>query len=111
MERFQVEVLTFPGDEIPFIKSVRTIGRISLAQASALHTHAKNAQHTVLVAGVERDVADHIAATLQAAGTDTVVKPSSIRTPMVCFPAVNTAYQWGGIRRMVAVPTSGGHSK
>jgi hypothetical protein len=101
MECFQVALVDVPGNEVAFVTALRTVGRMSLAQAAAIHLYARNHGHTVIAAGVARDVADHIAETLRAAGTRVVVTACAFRTPMVCAPTVATPYRWGGMRRVV----------
>ena len=101
MERFQVEVRTFPADEVRFIAALRMIGKVTLADAVAIHRFACNAQHTVLVAGIDRDVAAHIVDTFAAAGTEVVVEPCAFSTPMVCRPEANVAYRRSALRGAV----------
>ena len=103
MERFQVELLSCPRDEIKFVKALRIIGRISLADAVAIHAEAREAGGMILVAGIERAVAEHIAESFDAADIQTVVQPSSVATPMVCRPQANTAYRWTGWRSIVKI--------
>ena len=106
MDRHQVELSTFSGDRTVFLKTLRLVGRISLADAVAVHAHACTAERTVLVAGVDRRVADHIAAAFAAAGIPVVVRPSSVASPMICRPQANEAYRWIAVRLVVAVPAS-----
>ncbi len=101
MERFQVELRTFPADDVRFIAALRIVGKITLADAIAIQRLACNAQHTVLVAGIDRDVAEHIAATFAAAGTEVDVQPCAVATPMVCRPQANVAYRRSALRGAV----------
>ena len=84
-----------------FQVALRTGGRRRLAQAVAIHLHARNHGRTVIASGLARAVADHIAASLIAAGTRAEVMPCASRTPMVCAPTVATPYRWGGMRRVI----------
>lgn len=100
MDRYQVQVQGVPDHEVPFIKAMRLVGEVSLADAVRIHAHARNSGGTVLVAGIERDVADHIAAVFAAAGIDVRVHPSTVASPMICRPQANVAYRrgaWGAI--------------
>ena len=94
MDRFQIALDDFPGDEAAFLRTVRLVGKVSLADAVAIRIHARNAKGTVLVAGVDRRVADHIAAAFGAAGIAVTVQPSSVSSPMICRPQANVAYRW-----------------
>jgi hypothetical protein len=101
MDRFQVQVQGVPDDEIPFVKAMRIIGQVSLADAVGIHRHACNAGGTILVAGIERDVADHIASVFTAAGVAVSVHPSSVATPMICRPQANVVYRANAARMIV----------
>lgn len=93
MDRYQVQMQGVPSDEIPFVRAMRIIGEVSLADAVKIHTHARNAGGTVLVAGIERHVADHVAAAFTAAGIAVSVHPSTVASPMICRPQANVAYR------------------
>lgn len=103
MDRYQVELADFPGDRIVFVKALRIVGKVSLLDATHIYVHASNAKGTVLAAGIDKQVADHIAATFIDVGMKVLVKPSSIKTPMICRPQANSAYQWGALRSLVPV--------
>ncbi len=109
MDRFEVVLNEFPGDQVPFVAAMRTVGGLSLADAIAIHRYASNALHTVLVAGIDRVVADHVVANLAAAGIDAAVRTSTVTSPMICRPTANVAYRWDALRRVVAIrnPQSG----
>ena len=106
MSRFQVEIVGTPSDEIPFVAALRTVGRMRLADAAAVYRHTYNTGHTVLVAGIDQETAAHIASTFRTAGIEAAVKPSSLNTPMVCFPNANVPYRWNALRNVVKVVTS-----
>lgn len=86
MDRYQVQMQGVPEDEIPFVRAICIIGQVSLADAVRIHAHARNAGGTVLVAGIDRRVADHIAAAFTAAGIAVGVHPSTVTSPMICRP-------------------------
>lgn len=106
MDRYQVELTAFPGDETTFLKTLRIVGRVSLADAVTIHALASVVEGTVLVAGIDRPVADHIARAFVEAGIAVVVRPSSVTTPMICRPQANETYRWNAVRQVVAVTTS-----
>ena len=60
MERYQVELEGFPGEQI--VKAMRIVENICPVNPNEIYVHASNAKRTVLVAGIEKHVADHIAA-------------------------------------------------
>jgi hypothetical protein len=93
MDRYQVQMQGVPNDEIPFVRAMRIIGRVSLTDAIKIHSHARNAGGTVLVAGIDRHVADHIAAAFTAAGIAVSVRPSTVTSPMICRPQANAPYR------------------
>lgn len=100
MDRYQVQVQGVPDNEVPFVKAMRVVGEVSLADAVRIHAHARNSGGTVLVAGIERTVADHIAAVFTAAGIAVSVHPSTVASPMICRPQANVAYRrsaWGTV--------------
>ena len=86
MERFQVELQDFPGEQIAFVKALRVVGKVSLSDAARIYVHARNAKGTVIVAGIDMDVARRIAMTFSDAHVRVQVRPSSITTPMICRP-------------------------
>lgn len=94
MDRYQVALASLPGEDIVFIKTLRIIGKLSLADATKVYAYAKECPRAVLVAGIDRDVADHIARYFADAGIAVVVQASALTTPMTCAPEANTAYRW-----------------
>lgn len=101
MERYQVELTGFPGNQTAFVRALRTVGKMTLSDANNAYVHASNFKRTVLAAGIEKRTADHIAATFADAHIDVVVKPSSITTPMICRPQANSAYKWSDLRTLI----------
>ncbi len=101
MERYQVELEGFPGNQSAFVKALRTIGKVSLSDANKTYVHASNFKRTVLVTGIEKGVAEHVAATFAEARVDVVVKESSVSTPMICRPQANSIYRWSDQRALV----------
>ena len=106
MDRYQVGLVAFPGDETTFLKTLRIVGKISLADAVKIHAYASVVERTLLGAGVDRRVADHIGAAFVDAGIPGVVEPSSIMTPMICRPQADETYRWNAVRQVVVLPLS-----
>ena len=96
----QVCVNTIPADRTKFIKALRLAGRIELKQALDLTLHLERYRHSILVAGVDLSVAEHLAEALRETGAAVDVQTSSIQTPMLCVPRVNARYVWGAFRSM-----------
>ena len=84
----------------------RTIGKVSLADAIEVHAEAMARPGTVLVAGVDRLVAEHIAATFADRGIKALIQPSSMTVPMICKPRANVAYRLNAARVLMAVEHS-----
>lgn len=103
VERYQVELKDFPGDQKIFVRVFRIVGRISLSDAVKVYVQASNSTRTVLTAGIEKHVADHIAQSFAEAHIDVVVKDSSISTPMICRPQANATYRWSSTRNVIDV--------
>jgi hypothetical protein len=100
MSKHQVCVNTIPADRTKFIKALRLAGRIELKQALDLTLHLERYRHSILVAGVDLSVAEHLAEALRETGAAVDVQTSSIQTPMLCVPRVNARYVWGAFRSM-----------
>lgn len=98
MSRHQIRVDDLPTDRNRMISAARLIGRLGLTEASDLVRHLEECGPSVVVAGIEQDVADHIAGVLREAGATVSIESSSIATPMLCAPAVNAKYTWGAFR-------------
>ena len=103
MERYQIELEGFPGEEVAFIKTMRLIGKISLADAAKVFTFASNSKHAVLVAGLDRRVAEYIAGEFSKVKIATAVKVSSIASPMICRPQADITYRFDALRNAVPV--------
>jgi hypothetical protein len=57
----------------------------------------------VLVAGIDRATADHVAALLREAGTTVSVEESTARQPMLLCPKANQRYTWDDVLAMPVV--------
>lgn len=102
MERYQVELEDCPHDQTAVVKALRIVGKVSLSDATNIYLHASKSKRTVLVAGIERHVAEHIAKVFAEAGLVAVVKVSSVPSPMICRPQANTIYKWNKLRTLVS---------
>jgi hypothetical protein len=103
MSKCQVIIVCPPKDQTAFVRALRTAGSISLKQATGLAVYFERFRRSVLVAGVDLSVAEHLAGCLRDAGAEVELQPSSMSTPMLCAPEVNAKYGWGALRRIKQV--------
>lgn len=102
MDRFQVQVEGMPADEVAFVKAMRVVGDVSLADAVRVFAHARYHDGTVLVAGIQRAIADHVVEIFRAAGIADGIHPSTVASPMICRPQASVAYRRGVLGAIVA---------
>ena len=100
MSKHQICVNKVPVDRTNFIKTLRLAGRLELKQAIDLTLHLERYGHSILVAGIDLPVAEHIAGALREAGAEVEVQDSFVETPMLCVPQVNARYVWGAFRNI-----------
>jgi ribosomal protein L7/L12 len=94
MPKFQVKVAS-PGTKVvPLVKTLRLVADLGLGDAKHLSDFLRHSAPCLLVAGVDREVADHAAAVLREAGAELVVEESSIEVPMLLCPEANQQYRW-----------------
>lgn len=98
MSKQQVRVSNTPSDTVQFVKALRLIGNLSLKDASDLAIYLEDFRDSVVVAGIDQEVATHIADALRLAGAEVVVEECSIDTPMLCSPRVKEKYEWSSLR-------------
>lgn len=101
MERYQVDLTALPDNRTAVLKALRLVGKLSLHDAIKILDYVRERGSVTLVAGVDREVADHIQGKLEEAGALAQVDVSSIATPMVCLPQTNVPFEWtrfGSIR-------------
>jgi hypothetical protein len=101
MSKCQVIIVCPPKDhQTAFVRALRTAGSISLKQATDLAVYFERFRRSVLVAGVDLSVAEHLAGCLRDTGAEVELQPSSMSTPMLCAPEVNAKYGWGALRQI-----------
>lgn len=96
MAKFQIRLRELPTDRIALVRALRLIGNLGLRQADDLARHVDRFRKSVLVAGVDESTAGHIAAALRNAGAEVEMESSSVDTPMLCTPMVNSKFSWQG---------------
>ncbi len=102
MKLYQVDIEEVPADPIEFVKALRVVGKMSLADASEVQKLLIGSGGGTVVAGVELGVAQHIAQVLAGAGARTSVVESSVRSPSSCNPAAATRFVWNKFRSLEA---------
>lgn len=105
METWQIRMKAPPGDRVKFVRALRLIGNMGLKPAADLANHLDNIRNSVVVAGLQPDVAAHIANQLRDAGALVTLEASSIDTPMLCCPAAGRKFEWSLLHRVKRVAT------
>jgi len=101
MLKFQVSVTSVSREKvISLIKSLRTIANLDLKDAKDIAEFIVSNTPCILVAGIDRDVADHVASLLLNEGATATVEESSLTVPLFLCPQANRRYQssWLGGR-------------
>lgn len=89
-----------PSDRIKFLRALRLVGNLGLKPAVDLADYLDNFRNSVVAAGLEPEVAAHIANELRSAGAQISIEPSSVDTPMLCCPSANKKFVWSFLRRV-----------
>ncbi len=95
MPKFQVKVMSAGVKVVPLVKSLRLVADLGLGDAKHLSDYLRDHEPCTLVAGVDREVADHAASLLREAGAEIAVEDSSMDAPMLLCPEANQRYRWG----------------
>lgn len=98
MNSRQIEIHQLPSDHVEFLRALRLVADMGLKQATSLASYLRTVQNPVLAAGLQPDVAEHIADTLRDAGAEVVVADCSIDTPMLCCPPADEKFVWSLFR-------------
>lgn len=103
MSKCQVRVTSTGTNGVPLLKTLRLVGSFGIRDAKDLSDFLRDSTPCLLVAGVDRDVADHICALLCEAGADVAIEESSIDVPMLLCPRANRRYRWSWFSGPTAV--------
>jgi ribosomal protein L7/L12 len=104
MAKFQVTVTNISREKVvPLIKSLRLIGDLGLKDAKELAEFLASTKPCILVAGIDREVADHVVSLLQEAGTSATVEDSTLPVPLFLCPEANQRYRWSWLGGRVPV--------
>src|SRR5262245_16127300 len=103
MSKFQVKVTSAGTRVVPRIKTLRLLADLGLGEAKRLSDYLRDSAPCVLVAGVDREVADHAAGLLRESGAEVLVEQCSIEAPMLLCPEANQRYRWSWLSGSTAV--------
>lgn len=104
MTKYQVTVTNTTRDKlVPLIKSLRVIGNLGLKNAKELAEFMSATSSCMLVAGIDRDVAEHVVKLLQDVGATAVVEESTIEVPLLLCPEANQKHRWSWLGGRVPV--------
>jgi hypothetical protein len=96
VNKYQIRFRELPTDRVALVRALRLVGNLNLQQADDLARHLERYRKSVVVAGIDESTAGHIAAALRDAGSEVVIEPSSVDTPMLCTPIVQAKFSWRG---------------
>ena len=94
MSKFQVLVTSAGSKVVPLVKTLRLVADLGLGDAKHLSEYLRDHAPCLLVAGVDREVADHAAGLLREAGAEVLVEASAAEAPMLLCPEANQRYRW-----------------
>lgn len=89
-----------PSDRIQLLRAQRLVGKPGLKPAVDLADYLAKLPNSVVAAGLQPEVAAHIASELRKAGAVVAVEASVCDRPMLCCPGVNQKYEWAFWRRV-----------
>ena len=91
---YRVVVRECPQDKIRFIKILRTIGMLGLAEAKEAEEYISANTPCVIINGVSAEKAHDAVARITALGGSVAAEESSCDTPMMLRPSVADLYDW-----------------
>lgn len=104
MTKYQVTVTRISHEKIiSFIKSLRLIADLGLKDAKDLALYIATTQPCILVAGIDREVADHVVSLLLEAGANAAAEETSLTVPLLLCPQANERYRWSWLGGRVTV--------
>lgn len=79
---------------VPLVKTLRLVANLGLREAKGLSDYLQDHAPCVLIVGVSREVADHIAGLLRKSWAKVEVEESSINAPILLYPEADRRYRW-----------------
>jgi ribosomal protein L7/L12 len=93
MRKYQVRVQSVADEVVPLVGSLRLLADLGLGDTKELSDYLSMFPPCLLVAGVNQEVAEHVAQLLEQAGASASVEESSIDDPMLLCPEANDCYR------------------
>lgn len=94
MPKFQVHIHSLGEQHTQLLKSLRLVGDMDLYHARGLLDYLKAREDSVLLAGVSKEVAEHVVSLLRDAGAQARVVESSLNNPVLLSPNADRCYTW-----------------
>ncbi|HVX05699.1 MAG TPA: ribosomal protein L7/L12 [Rhodanobacteraceae bacterium] len=94
MTLYLVDVTSFPSDKAKVVRALRTIGRLPLKKANDMYVHIQNHKTTTLLAGVHKDVAESVAASLKEAEMISSISVCDVASPVLLDPNSAHIFVW-----------------
>jgi Ribosomal protein L7/L12 C-terminal domain len=91
MEKYQVKITAIPQASIPLLKALRSISpNLTLVDAKDLRNHLSSQLPFVLIAGIEKEVAEKAVNILQQVNTTAIIEVSNFQVQMVPYLPIYT---------------------
>ncbi|MEO0985012.1 MAG: ribosomal protein L7/L12 [Cyanobacteria bacterium J06639_14] len=92
--QFQVVIEALPNRHIPALKAIREMLGLGLKESKELLAYVKSSCPCILIAGVDKTVAEDFISRLTRAGVDAKIQESSISNPMLVCPKIDPKCQY-----------------
>jgi ribosomal protein L7/L12 len=104
MAKYQVTVTNVSQEKvILLIKSLQIIADLGLKDAKELAEFLTATIPCILVAGIDREVANHVLSLLQEAGATAAIEESNLVVPLLLCPQANRRHRWSWLRGPVPI--------
>jgi hypothetical protein len=94
MAKYQIRITSAAPNKVKLVKALRLVGKLSLRDAHMLMLYIKDQESCILIAGVEREIAEHVVGILGDCCLRVSIEPSSLEAPMILHPAAGIRYRW-----------------
>ncbi len=94
MEKYQIKVSGKPSSKEQFIKQLRTFGKLSLKKCESIYLIFNRKGSFIIMAGIDKKMAEQVSETLLATGVQTEIMESSIDVPMIASPEITKLFEW-----------------
>lgn len=103
MSKFQIRVILIGSNQAPLVRTICLVSDLGAFDSALVFAYLRDRAFCVLVAGVNDEVAEHIANLLREAGVEVVVEASSLESPTVLRPQVDRRYRWHWFRGPISI--------